>query len=73
MKINNNNIFEMEGIVINTMPNATFKVKLDNGFIINSFVSGKIRKNFIKIMIGDKVKVIISDYDLTKGRITHRF
>ncbi|WGS66710.1 translation initiation factor IF-1 [Candidatus Carsonella ruddii] len=72
MKINNN-IFEMEGIVINTMPNATFKVKLENGFIINSFVSGKIRKNFIKIMIGDKVKVIISDYDLTKGRIVHRF
>ncbi|WMC19361.1 MAG: translation initiation factor IF-1 [Candidatus Carsonella ruddii] len=69
----NNNIFEMEGIVINTMPNATFKVKLENGFIINSFVSGKIRKNFIKIMIGDKVKVIISDYDLTKGRIIHRF
>ncbi|XZR52632.1 MAG: translation initiation factor IF-1 [Candidatus Carsonella ruddii] len=72
MKINNN-IFEVEGIVINTMPNATFKVKLENGFIINSFVSGKIRKNFIKIMIGDKVKVIISDYDLTKGRIIHRF
>ncbi|MGP4128106.1 MAG: translation initiation factor IF-1 [Candidatus Carsonella ruddii] len=72
MKINNN-IFEMEGIVINTMPNATFKVKLENGFIINSFVSGKIRKNFIKIMIGDKVKVTISDYDLTKGRIIHRF
>ncbi|WMC19903.1 MAG: translation initiation factor IF-1 [Candidatus Carsonella ruddii] len=69
----NNNIFEMEGIVINTMPNATFKVKLENGFTINSFVSGKIRKNFIKIMIGDKVKVIISDYDLTKGRIIHRF
>ncbi|BFI90859.1 translation initiation factor IF-1 [Candidatus Carsonella ruddii] len=69
----NNNIFEIEGIVINTMPNATFKVKLENGLIINSFVSGKIRKNFIKIMIGDKVKVIISDYDLTKGRIIHRF
>ncbi|WP_433927780.1 translation initiation factor IF-1 [Candidatus Carsonella ruddii] len=70
--MNNNNIFEMEGIVINTMPNATFKIKLENGFIINSYVSGKIRKNFIKIMIGDRVKVLISDYDLTKGRIIHR-
>ncbi|XOD39080.1 MAG: translation initiation factor IF-1 [Candidatus Carsonella ruddii] len=68
----NNNIFEMEGIVINTMPNATFKVKLENGFLINSYISGKIRKNFIKIMIGDKVKVLISDYDLNKGRIIHR-
>ncbi|MBY0585346.1 translation initiation factor IF-1 [Candidatus Carsonella ruddii] len=70
--MNNNNVFEMEGVVINTMPNATFKVKLENGFLIDSYVSGKIRKNFIKIMIGDKVKVLISDYDLTKGRIIHR-
>ncbi|ATX33468.1 translation initiation factor IF-1 [Candidatus Carsonella ruddii] len=68
----NNNVFEMEGVVINTMPNATFKVKLENGFLINSYISGKIRKNFIKIMIGDRVKILISYYDLTKGRIIHR-
>ncbi|AFP83894.1 translation initiation factor IF-1 [Candidatus Carsonella ruddii] len=68
----NNNTFEMEGIVINTMPNATFKIKLENGILINAFISGKIRKNFIKIMIGDKVKILMSDYDLTKGKIIHR-
>ncbi|BCG49258.1 translation initiation factor IF-1 [Candidatus Carsonella ruddii] len=68
----NKNIFEVEGVVINSMPNATFKIKLENDLIIDAYVSGKIRKNFIKIMIGDKVKILLSDYDLTKGRIIHR-
>ncbi|AFP84083.1 translation initiation factor IF-1 [Candidatus Carsonella ruddii HT isolate Thao2000] len=68
----NNNTFEMEGVVINTMPNATFKIKLENGILINAFISGKIRKNFIKIMVGDRVKILISNYDLTKGKIIHR-
>ncbi|AGS06531.1 translation initiation factor IF-1 [Candidatus Carsonella ruddii] len=68
----NKNIFEIEGVVINSMPNATFKIKLENDLIIDAYVSGKIRKNFIKIMIGDKVKILLSDYDLTKGRIIHR-
>lgn len=64
--------FEMQGIVINTLPNANFKIKLENGNIVNSFISGKMRKNFIKLMIGDKVKLEFSEYDLTKGRIIHR-
>lgn len=65
-------VFETEGVVINTMPNATFKIKLQNGLIVNSYISGKMRKNFIKIVIGDRVKVVISEYDLKKGRIIHR-
>ncbi|UNB92111.1 translation initiation factor IF-1 [Candidatus Carsonella ruddii] len=67
-----NDSFELEGIVINSMPNATFKVKLENNVIINAYISGKIRKNFIKIMIGDKVKILINNYDYKKGRIIHR-
>ncbi|AFP83704.1 translation initiation factor IF-1 [Candidatus Carsonella ruddii CS isolate Thao2000] len=68
----NNTFFELEGVVINTMPNATFKVKLKNGNIINAYISGKIRKNFIKIMIGDNVKILISEYNSNIGRIIHR-
>ncbi|MFI4883899.1 MAG: translation initiation factor IF-1 [Candidatus Carsonella ruddii] len=67
-----NNKFEIEGIVINAMPNATFKIKLENNFIIDAYISGKIRKNFIKIMIGDKVKVLIDKYNYKKGIIIHR-
>ncbi|BBA85169.1 translation initiation factor IF-1 [endosymbiont of Sipalinus gigas] len=66
-----NNI-EMKGIVINTLPNMKFKVKLENGNIIIAYISGKIRKNFIKILIGDKVTVEITPYDLSKGRIIFR-
>jgi translation initiation factor IF-1 len=63
---------EFEGKVIETLPNTTFKVKLDNGHIIEAHISGKMRKHYIRILTGDKVKVEMSPYDLTKGRITFR-
>jgi translation initiation factor IF-1 len=64
---------EVEGKIIETLPNAMFKVELENGQIILAYVSGKMRMNFIKILPGDKVTVELSPYDLTKGRITYRF
>jgi translation initiation factor IF-1 len=63
---------EFEGEVIETLRNTTFKVKLDNGHIIEAHISGKMRKHYIRILTGDKVKVEMSPYDLTKGRITFR-
>ena len=63
---------ELEGLVIETRPNTTFKVKLENDHIITAHISGKMRKNYIRILTGDKVKVEMSPYDLTKGRITFR-
>ena len=63
---------EFEGLVVETLPNTTFKVKLENGHIITAHISGKMRKNYIRILTGDKVKVEMSPYDLTKGRITFR-
>ena len=63
---------EFEGEVIETLLNTTFKVKLDNGHIIEAHISGKMRKHYIRILTGDKVKVEMSPYDLTKGRITFR-
>jgi translation initiation factor IF-1 len=64
---------EVEGTVIETLPNAMFKVELENGQIVLAYVSGKMRMHFIKILPGDKVTVELSPYDLTKGRITYRF
>ncbi len=64
---------EVEGTVIETLPNAMFKVKLENSQIVLAYVSGKMRMHFIKILPGDKVTVELSPYDLTKGRITYRF
>jgi len=64
---------EVEGTVVETLPNAMFKVELENGQIILAYVSGKMRMHFIKILPGDKVTVELSPYDLTKGRITYRF
>lgn len=61
-----------EGVVTESLPNATFKVKLENGHIILAHISGKMRMNFIKILPGDKVTVEISVYDLSKGRIVYR-
>jgi translation initiation factor IF-1 len=66
-------VIEIEGVVRETLPNAMFKVELENGHVILAHVSGKIRKNFIRILPGDKVTVEMSPYDLTKGRITYRF
>ena len=63
---------ELDGLVIETLPNTTFKVKLENDHVITAHISGKMRKNYIRILTGDKVKVEMSPYDLTKGRITFR-
>ncbi|CDZ16535.1 Translation initiation factor IF-1 [Candidatus Johnevansia muelleri] len=63
---------EMDGTVISLLPNTMFRVKLDNGHIILAHISGKIRKNYIRILIGDKVKLEINTYDLNKGRIIYR-
>lgn len=63
---------EMEGVVIETLPNTMFRVKLDNGHIVIAHISGRMRKNYIRILTGDKVTVQLTPYDLTKGRITYR-
>ncbi|MFT6390447.1 MAG: translation initiation factor IF-1 [Cellvibrionaceae bacterium] len=63
---------EFDGEVIDTLPNTTFKVKLENGHVVNAHISGKMRKNYIRILTGDKVKVEMTPYDLSKGRITFR-
>ena len=63
---------EMQGTVIDTLPNTMFRVELDNGHIVTTHISGKMRKNYIRILTGDKVKVELTPYDLTKGRITFR-
>ena len=65
-------VIEIEGTILESMPNAMFRVKLENGHEILAHISGKIRKNFIRILPGDRVKVEITPYDLTKGRITFR-
>ena len=65
-------VIEVEGIVKEALPNAQFKVELQNGHIILAHISGKLRMNFIRILPGDKVTVEISPYDLTMGRITWR-
>ena len=65
-------LIEMSGEVIDTMPNTTFKVKLENDNVITAHISGKMRKNYIRILTGDKVKVEMTPYDLSKGRITFR-
>ena len=66
------NSIEVMGTVIDAQPNAMFKVKLENGFEVHAHISGKIRMNYIRILPGDKVKVELSPYDLTRGRITWR-
>ena len=65
-------VIEVEGIVSETLPNTLFKVKLENGHEILAHISGKLRMNYIKILPGDKVKIELSPYDLTKGRIVWR-
>ena len=66
-------VIEVEGTVVEKLPNAFFKVELENGHQILATVSGKIRKNYIRILAGDRVTVEMSPYDLTRGRITYRF
>jgi translation initiation factor IF-1 len=64
---------EVEGTIVEALPNAMFQVKLQNGHTILAHISGKIRMNFIKILPGDKVTVELTPYDLNRGRITYRF
>ena len=66
-------VIEVDGKVVDTMPNAMFTVELENGHQVLATISGKIRKNYIRILPGDKVQVELSLYDLTRGRITYRF
>jgi translation initiation factor IF-1 len=63
---------QLDGIVTETLPNTTFRVKLDNGHVVTAHISGKMRKNYIRILTGDRVTVELTPYDLTKGRITYR-
>ncbi|MGI6405984.1 MAG: translation initiation factor IF-1 [Syntrophaceticus sp.] len=67
------NVIEVEGTVVETLPNAMFKVELANGHRLLAHVSGKIRMNFIRILAGDRVTVELSPYDLTRGRIVYRY
>lgn len=63
---------EMEGTVLETLPNTMFRVQLDNGHVVTAHISGRMRKNYIRILTGDKVTVQLTPYDLTKGRIVFR-
>ncbi len=65
-------LLELEGKVVETLPNTTFRVELENGHQILATISGKLRMNYIKILTGDKVKIEMSPYDLNRGRITWR-
>ncbi len=63
---------EIEGTIIDTLPNTMFRVELENGHVVIAHISGKMRKNYIRILTGDKVKVELTPYDLSKGRIVYR-
>ena len=66
-------VIQMQGEVLENLPNATFRVKLENGHVVLGYISGKMRMHYIRILPGDKVKLEMSPYDLTKGRITFRY
>jgi translation initiation factor IF-1 len=70
--LSKNDVIEAEGIIEEALPNATFKVKLSNGHLVTAYISGKLRMNYIKIIPGDTVKIEMSPYDFTKGRIIWR-
>jgi len=63
---------EMEGKVVETLPNTMFRVELENGHVVTAHISGKMRKHYIRILTGDEVTVALTPYDLSKGRITYR-
>jgi translation initiation factor IF-1 len=65
-------ILTLEGKVVEALPNAQFRVELENGHVVLAYLSGKMRRNYIRVFLGDKVKVDMSPYDLTRGRITYR-
>ena len=67
-----NDVIEAEGVILEALPSGNFKVKLSNGYVITAYISGKLRMNYIKIIPGDGVKIEMSPYDLTKGRIVWR-
>ena len=64
---------QLSGTVIDTLPNTMFRVELENGHVVMAHISGKMRKNYIRILTGDKVRVEVTPYDLTKGRISFRY
>lgn len=66
------NLIEMKGVVFQSLSNGMFRVKLENGFFVLAYISGKIRRNYIRILLGDRVAVELSPYDLTRGRIIYR-
>ena len=72
IKVSKEDVIETEGVVVEAMPGATFKVQLSNGHIITAYLSGKLWKNFIRVYEGDTVKLEMSPYDLTRGRIIWR-
>jgi len=72
MRMAKEDVLEMDGEVVDTLPNTTFRVRLENGHIVTAHISGKMRKHYIRILTGDKVKVELTPYDLSKGRITFR-
>lgn len=72
VKMSKADVIEIEGVVVEKLPNAMFKVELENGHIVLAHISGKLRMNFIKILPGDKVTLEMSPYDLSKGRIVWR-
>ena len=63
---------QMDGTVLETLPNTMFRVELENGHVVTAHISGRMRKNYIRILTGDQVTVQLTPYDLTKGRITYR-
>lgn len=65
-------VIEMQGTILDTLPNTMFKVELENGHVVIAHISGKMRKNYIRILTGDRVTVELTPYDLTKGRIVFR-
>ena len=66
-------VIQMQGEIVENLPNATFRVKLENGHVVLGHISGKMRMHYIKILPGDRVRIEMSPYDLTKGRITFRY
>jgi translation initiation factor IF-1 len=65
-------VIEMDGVVMETLPNTMFRVELENGHVVTAHISGRMRKHYIRILTGDKVKLELTPYDLSKGRITYR-
>ena len=68
----NKDVLEMEGEIVEALPNQTFKVELENKFVITCYTSGRLRKNRIRLVLGDQVRIEMTPYDMTKGRVTYR-